>query len=1111
MNKFLDILNTSKLFNKITESVRDNSVFVNGLTLEIRRHFACSMANALKKPFVFVVQNENVVADTLSDMRFFLGEDVIYFPEENTRLSLGTKSKDIYIERAKVFESLFKGKTPNLVINYGVLLGCFERLSDIGKKIVGIQIGKSYDIEKLVQELTDSGFERADVVEGVGQFAIRGGILDVFSPTSEFPVRIEFFDDEVDSIRLFDAVSQRTVEQIEATDIFPVKNQESEDVSFLEYLSENYLVFLEEPQRLIDKIESDLLEIDERIEKGDEINKKIFSREEIFNLLLKRNAVFLSTLDLKLKEFVSIEKYSFMSREIAGFGNSFDNLVKNINEWRNNKYRVILLAGNETKCKNIVKELNDSEIDCIYTESLIRLPNESSVYVTIGEISAGFEYPDVKTVVISDIEMFGREKRRTRSSTKKQGIPVHVDSLKIGDYIVHSKHGIGIYLGIETLNAGGIVKDYIKIGYAKEDTLYIPIDQLENVSKYVGADGTVPRINKMGGQEWAKTKARVRAGLKDIADNLVKLYAKREMSNGFAFSPDTVWQQQFEDSFIYEETEDQLRCIDEIKKDMERKRPMDRLLCGDVGYGKTEVAIRAAFKAVMDGKQVAYLAPTTVLASQHYRSFVKRMGEYPVKVQVLSRLRTSKEQKEILRRLKTGEIDILIGTHRIAQKDVIFKDLGLLIIDEEQKFGVMTKEQIRMMKENVDVLTLSATPIPRTLHMSMVGVKDISVIYEPPSNRSPVQTYVFEYDRGIIREAITRELERNGQVYYLYNRVEDIERVAFLVSEDIQWARVAFAHGKMSPTELENIMLKFAEHEYDVLVCTTIIDSGVDIPNVNTIIVENAENLGLSQLYQLRGRVGRADRIAYAYITYRKNKSLSELATKRLNAIREFTEFGSGFKIAMRDLEIRGAGNLIGAEQHGHMDAVGYETYCKILEAMIKELRGEKVVEDVEEDVEVDLSVNAYIPDKYIHSEVQKMEMYQKIAKISDEEMLRDMIDELTDRYGDIPKETMRLLYIVELKYLAKAIQVVSIVGKNAYKGTFGNDMEIKIQLTFRRNVQLNMEVLSELVKEFRKGRMLFSAGETPYLTFYCDDSEDELLQNIKFVLQNINLLKNEL
>lgn len=1108
MDKFLDILNTSKSYNQVISSAQQGSVFVNGLTSEIRRHFACSVAKTLRRPFLFVVQNENVVADTLSDMKFFLGEDVVYFPEENTRLSLGTKSKDIYIERAKIFEKLLKGETPNLVINYGVLLSCFERLSDIQRKVVGFQVGKNYDIEKIAQQLTDSGFERADVVEGVGQFAIRGGILDVFSPTSEHPVRVEFFDDEVDSIRLFDAVSQRTLEQLEVADIFPVKNDTCEDAIFLEYLAENYLVFLEEPQRLVDKIESNLFEINERVEKGEEVNGKIFTREEIFSALLERNTLFLSTLDLKLKEFASVMKYSFMNREIAGFGNSFENLLKNIEEWKNNKYRIILLAGNEIKGKNIVKELTDTGLDCLYTEDLIRLPNEGSIYVTKGEISAGFEYPDVKTVVISDVELFGREKRRSRNSTKKQGIPIQVDSLKIGDYIVHNKHGIGLYLGIDTLNAGGVVKDYIKIGYAKEDTLYIPIDQLDNVTKYVGADGTVPRINKMGGQEWAKTKARVRAGLKDIADALVKLYAKREMSTGFAFSPDTVWQKQFEESFIYEETDDQLRCIEEIKRDMERKRPMDRLLCGDVGYGKTEVAIRAAFKAVMDGKQVAYLAPTTVLASQHYHSFVKRMGEFPVKVQVLSRLRSPKEQKEILRRLKTGEIDVLIGTHRIAQKDVIFKDLGLLIIDEEQKFGVMTKEQIRMMKENVDVLTLSATPIPRTLHMSMVGVKDVSVIYEPPSNRSPVQTYVFEYDRGIIREAITRELERNGQVYYLYNRVEDIERVAFLLSEEIPWARVAYAHGKMSPTELENIMLQFADGEFDVLVCTTIIDSGVDIPNVNTIIVENAENLGLSQLYQLRGRVGRADRIAYAYITYRRNKVLSEIATKRLNAIREFTEFGSGFKIAMRDLEIRGAGNLIGAEQHGHMDAVGYETYCKILESMIKELKGEAPIVEEEEEVQIDLSVNAYIPEKYIRSEVQKMEMYQKISKISDEEMLSDMIDELTDRYGDVPKETMRLLSVVELKYLAKAVQIFEIIGKNLYKGTFGNDSEIKIQLNFRKNVQIDMESLSELIKTYRKGRMLFSAGEAPYLTFYFDGSEDELLKNIKFVLQSINLLK---
>jgi len=725
--------------------------------------------------------------------------------------------------------------------------------------------------------------------------------------------------------------------------------------------------------------------------------------------------------------------------------------------------------------------------------SLDRLPNNGSTYILKGNLSSGFEYPEAKIAVVSDSDLFGIDKKKKAKKNKEALIKV--DDLKVGEYIVHDKHGIGIYLGIETLNAGGVVKDYIKISYAKGDMLYIPINQLESVTKYIGGDGITPRINKMGGQDWAKVKAKVRAGLKDVADNLVKLYAKREMSKGYAFSKDTVWQNQFEDSFVYEETDDQLRCIEEIKKDMEKTRPMDRLLCGDVGYGKTEVAIRAAFKAVMDGKQVAYLAPTTVLASQHYHSFMKRMKDFPVKIQVISRLRSPKEQKEILKQLKAGYIDILIGTHRIIQKDIIFKDLGLLIIDEEQKFGVMDKEKIKMMKENVDVLTLTATPIPRTLHMSMVGVKDVSVIYEPPADRNPVQTYVFEYDRGIIREAITRELERHGQVYYLYNKVYDIESVANRISEDVPWARVAIAHGKMSPTELEDIMLKFSDGEIDVLVCTTIVDSGVDIPNVNTIIIENAENLGLSQLYQLRGRVGRSSRIAYAYITYRKDKVLSEIATKRLNAIREFTEFGSGFKIAMRDLEIRGAGNLIGAEQHGHMDAVGYETYCKLLDGMIKELKGEKWVEEEEETTKVDLNISAYISEKYIKSDVQKMEMYQKISKVDNNEELLDIIDELSDRYGDIPKETEKLLKVVEIKYMARALNIESIEQNN-----------LRVIFKFRNASKLEMEKLSDLVKEL-KGKILFSAGDKPSVTLHIDEEDDEIviLKNIKFVLQSMN------
>lgn len=1095
MSIFEEILNGIPNYKEITKSIKNNSIVVNGLADVEKRHFAYSVAKKLDKPFIFVAQNEGDIDNIINDIALFSGKEIEYLPEENARLHQGVKSKDLYIKRAKIFEKLILGENPNLVVTTGIIQNVFTKLETIRKNKIKIVVGNEYNIDHLTKDLIDSGYERADIVEGVGQFSLRGGILDIYSPTAASPYRIEFFDEEVDSIRIFDSFTQRTIKKIEEIEIFPVKNEEisEEVVPFLKYIPEDYLIFIEEPQRLIDKIDTAIFEYQEQLEKEENVdNRVIFSKEEIFNDLFNRHAVFLSTLETRLKEFSRAEKFFILSREITGFGNSFDNLCKAFSDWKEQGYRVVLLAGTETKGKNVAKELLERDIESIYVDDLTRMPNPGSIYITHGNLTSGFEYPEIKVAIVSDNELFGTDKKKKKN--KKAGIPIKVDELKVGDYIVHEKHGIGIYLGIETLNAAGIVKDYIKISYAKGDMLYIPVNQMDNITKYIGADGKVPRINKMGGQEWSAVKAKVRAGLKDIADNLVKLYAKREMSKGFRFSEDTVWQQQFEDSFIYEETDDQLRCIEEIKKDMEKERPMDRLLCGDVGYGKTEVAIRAAFKAVMDSKQVAYLAPTTVLASQHYHSFIKRMKEYPIKIQMISRLRSPKEQKEILKKLKNGEIDILIGTHRIIQKDVIFKDLGLLIIDEEQKFGVMDKERIKMMKENVDVLTLTATPIPRTLHMSMVGVKDVSVIYEPPSNRNPVQTYVFEHDNGIIREAIIREIERKGQVYYLYNRVEDIDKVANKIQQEIPWARVTFAHGKMSPTELENVMLSFSEHEYDVLVCTTIIDSGVDIPNVNTIIVENAENLGLSQLYQLRGRVGRSNRIAYAYITYRKNKVLSEIATKRLNAIREFTEFGSGFKIAMRDLEIRGAGNLIGAEQHGHMDAVGYETYCKILEGMIKELKGEEVYEEIDEVTTIDLNINAYISEKYIKSEVQKMEMYQRISKAITNEEVMDIIDELTDRFGDVPRETLRLLKVVEIKYLANKLNIEAIEEKNK-----------KIVFSFRNSTKLDMEKLSEVIKKLRR-RILFSAGEKPYITLDIDDdNEDELLKNIKFMLQALN------
>ncbi len=1096
MNKFAEVIKPVKNFNEILKAIKNNSIVINGVTGTQKRHLAFSISEVSSRPFLFVVQNDMEVEETIEDLSFFLQDKVYFFPEENLIFKNSIKSKDIYIKRAEIFQKLLNNEKPNIVITTGVLLNSFPKINSYKDSVMTFEIGKSYEIEDISKHLVDCGYERAEIVEGVGQFAIRGGILDIYSPTTANPIRIEFFDTEVDSIRIFDVMSQRTIEQCESAKVFPVATTDQDEdkfVSFLDYLTDDYLIFLEEPQRVVDKIDTTIFEYGEMLSKGsiEEETKKIFSREEIFQELLDRKTIFLSTLETKLKGFSNAEKYFILSREISSFGNSLDNLYNSLKEWQEQKYKVILLSGTETKGKNVCKELEEKGIDCVYVNKLEKLPSDGIIYITKGNLSSGFEYPEAKVAIVSDNELFGADKKK-RKKTKK-GIPLKIDELKVGDYIVHEKHGIGIYLGIETLNAAGVIKDYVKISYAKEDMLYIPVNQLDSVTKYIGADGKAPRISRMGGQDWAKVKAKVRSGLKDIADNLVKLYAKREMSKGFAFSKDTVWQSQFEDEFIYEETDDQLRCIEEIKRDMERERPMDRLLCGDVGYGKTEVAIRAAFKAVMDGKQVAYLAPTTVLASQHYHSFVKRMKDFPVKVQVISRLRSPKEQKEILKQLKVGYIDILIGTHRLIQKDVIFKDLGLLIVDEEQKFGVMDKERIKMMKENVDVLTLTATPIPRTLHMSMVGVKDVSVIYEPPADRNPVQTYVFEYDRGIIREAITREIERHGQVYYLYNKVSDIERVANKIQEDVPFARVAYAHGQMDPTELEDIMLKFSDGEFDVLVCTTIIDSGVDIPNVNTIVIENAENLGLSQLYQLKGRVGRSNRIAYAYITYRKDKVLSEISTKRLNAIREFTEFGSGFKIAMRDLEIRGAGNLIGAEQHGHMDAVGYETYCKILEGMIRELKGEKIEEKEEYDTKVDLNINAYIGEKYIKNDVQKMEMYQKISKIENSEELLDITDELTDRYGDIPKETERLLKVVEIKSIAKNLGIEEISENNN-----------RVIFKFYNSTKIDMEKLSDVMKKMR-GKLLFSAGEKPYITFSFEENEDELLKNIKFLLQSIN------
>ena len=686
-----------------------------------------------------------------------------------------------------------------------------------------------------------------------------------------------------------------------------------------------------------------------------------------------------------------------------------------------------------------------------------------------------------------------KERKKVSHEAYKEGEKVVFADLKIGDYVVHRTYGIGIYIGVNTIKADGTTKDYIKVKYQNDDILYVPTNQMDSIRKYVGGDAIQPKINKLGSKDWENTKTKVKKNLREVAKELIELYAKREKTQGHSFSKDTPWQNEFEAKFPYQETDDQLRCIEEVKKDMEDSKPMDRLLCGDVGYGKTEVAIRAAFKATMDQKQVAYLAPTTVLAEQQYQEFKERMEEYPIKVEILNRFKTPKYQKEVIKKLKLGEVDIVIGTHRLLSKDVEFKDLGLLIVDEEQRFGVKDKEKIKQYKTNVDVLTMTATPIPRTLHMSIVGVRDMSVIYEPPQNRRPVQTYVLEYDSEVIKEAITKELERDGQVFYIFNNVENIQKKADDISRLVPEATVSFAHGRMSGKEIEEIMEDFVEKKSNVLVCTTILESGIDIPNANTIIVENADRMGLAQLYQIRGRVGRADRQAYAYITYKRDKMLSEVADKRLKAIKEFTEFGSGFKIAMRDLEIRGAGSLLGEIQSGHLEQVGYDTYCNLLDEVVKEMQGIEVKPEV--DIQIDLNVTSYIPEEYIQDSNQKIEIYQDIALCKNEEDIQNVTDEIIDRFGDMPGELENLIDIARIKYLAKALKISKIASKKT-----------AVLITFAEN-QFSYDI-PKLVKEYGN-RLKFSAGIKPMITLEIGtNNEMKILNDVTEFLKTLDKME---
>lgn len=855
-------------------------------------------------------------------------------------------------------------------------------------------------------------------------------------------------------------------------------------VSVIEYFNkEDTMIILDEPARIDEKCKATWKEFSEniihRLEKGYVLPGQtdiLISYKDILATIWKNNTVVMTTLEQNIKEIGDEQNFHVDARNVSSYNNNFELLIKDLKDYKKKGYRVVILTASKTRAARLADDIRGYDIEAFSTDDESRVLKSGEILVTAGNVHKGFEYPFLKFAVITETDIFGKEKkRRKKKKTNYSGEKIqNFTDLNIGDYVVHENHGLGIYRGIEKIEVDKIAKDYIKIEYAAGGNLYILATQLDMIQKYSGADARKPKLNKLGTQEWNKTKTRVRGAVKDMAAELVKLYAARQEKEGYVYGPDTVWQSEFEEMFPYDETDDQLTAIEDTKKDMESPRIMDRLICGDVGYGKTEVAIRAAFKAVQDGKQVAFLVPTTILAQQHYNTFASRMKDFAVNVDMMSRFRTAAQQKKTIEQLKNGMVDIVIGTHRILSKDVQFKDLGLLIIDEEQRFGVAHKEKIKQLKNNIDVLTLSATPIPRTLHMSLVGIRDMSVLEEPPVDRLPIQTYIMEYDDEMIREAINRELARNGQVYYVYNRVNNIDEVAAHISKLVPDANVAFAHGQMSERTLERIMLEFIEGEIDVLVSTTIIETGLDISNVNTMIIHDADNMGLSQLYQLRGRVGRSNRTSYAFLMYRRNKVLREVAEKRLKAIREFTELGSGIKIAMKDLEIRGAGNVLGAEQHGHMEAVGYDLYCKMLNEAVQMYKGIKKHEEFE--TTIDLNVDAFIPPAYIKNEFQKLNIYKRIAGIETEEECEDMQDELMDRYGDMPKAVLNLLAVALMKSKAHRAFITDVTANGK-----------TLKLAMLKDAEVDVSRIGDLLETF-KPRLKFIPGEIPGFEYKMDE-----------------------
>ncbi len=1151
MQALLSPLRELAEYDSLRETLRKGKgpVALTGCVDSQKLHMIYGLGDGIKMK-VIVTYSDLKAREIFEEYKFYDRNVMLYPAKDLIFFQADIHGNQLVKERVRTMRRLMERKPVTIVTTYAALMTPLA-LWDREKDVIDVEKGGTIDEKELAERLVSFGYEKSYQVENPGQFSIRGGIIDIFDLTEENPYRIELWGDEVESVRSFDILSQRSIEKLESISVFPAtefvledqrikaglkkieeeaakqeklfrdsfKTEEAHRIStqikelkeqllelkskvnlegYIRYFYEDTVTlpelltyvsvkngmegkpvfFLEEPARIKEQADAVELEFREsmtqRAEKGYILPGQmniLYSGEEVAAKLLGGSVVTVSTMDGRGGYFKPERKIDVAARSVAPYNNSFEALVKDLKQFKKSGSRVLLLSGSRTRAKRLAEDLRDQELTAVYTEDPYREVQPGEVLTYYGHVNKGFEYPLLKFVVLSETDIFGAEKKKKKAKKLYQGQKIKdFNELKVGDYVVHESHGLGIYRGIEKVEMEGVVKDYIKVEYRDGGNLYVLATGLDVIQKYASADAKKPKLNKLGSKEWEKTKTKVRGAVNEVAKDLVELYAARQAGEGYRFGKDTVWQKEFEEMFPFEETEDQLNAIADTKADMESGKIMDRLICGDVGYGKTEIAIRAAFKAVQEGKQVVYLVPTTILAQQHYNTFVQRMKDFPIRVELMSRFRTQGEIKKTIADLQKGMTDIVIGTHRVLSEDVKFKDLGLLIIDEEQRFGVAHKEKIKKLKENVDVLTLTATPIPRTLHMSLIGIRDMSILEEAPEDRLPIQTFVCEYNEELVREAISRELSRGGQVYYVYNRVNNIADIATQIANLVPEATVAFAHGQMKEHELEKIMYDFINWEIDVLVSTTIIETGLDISNVNTMIIHDSDNMGLSQLYQLRGRVGRSNRTAYAFLMYKRDKMLKEVAEKRLEAIREFTELGSGFKIAMRDLEIRGAGNLLGMRQHGHMEAVGYDMYCKMLNEAVQSLKGIRVEEDFA--TLIDLDVDAFIPPTYIMNEVQKLDIYKRIAGIENVKERDDMRDELLDRFGEIPKSVDNLLRIALIRVAAHRLFMTEIKGKNE-----------RIIFTFRPDAGVDPLKIPELLKKYGQS-LAFTAYGTPFFTY---------------------------